>query len=81
MLDLVRLKFERLGVYTKGKRIPKRGGRTGTETRDCFFRMKRLMWRDDGVAPVENNDANSSFGTEPEEAKDEVASEISFDEA
>lgn len=88
MLDLVRLKFERLGVYVKGKRIPKRGGRSGSETRDCFFRMKRVMWRDDGVAPIENKDANSSFGTEPDEdaedaakddAKDEVASELSFE--
>jgi hypothetical protein len=77
MLELVRQKYT--NIYTKSKRIPKRHGTLGTETRDCFFKLKRVMWRDDGVAPPSLSDANSSFGTEPDESKDEVASELSFE--
>jgi hypothetical protein len=37
------------------------------------------MWRDDGVEPADLADANSSFGSETSDAKDDVASELSFE--
>jgi hypothetical protein len=73
MLELVRQMYP--NIFTTGRRIPKRNGTTGTETRDCLFKLKRTMWRADGVDPAPLTDANSSFGTEP----DEVASDLSFE--
>ena len=76
MLELVRQMHT--DIIRQGRRIPKRNGSTGTETRDCFFKLKRIMWRADGVAPAPLNDANSSFGSDTTETKEEVVSDISF---
>ena len=73
MLALVRAKYLPLGVIEKQMLIPKRGGRKGSEPRDCFEGLKRLMWRQDGTSPddvpgsVTGSEVSSLAGDEDEE--------------
>jgi P4 family phage/plasmid primase-like protien len=73
MLDLVRTTYFPMGITEVNRRIPKRNGRKGSESRDIFVGLKRKFWHQDGTSPVESvaGDLNS------EASASDVISELS----